>query len=105
MASVIRQTVSSEEKSLNRQVSEQQRNESAAREKEKQKQLDQAAQKKPQFVAEWKNKLIDDLNRRHFAGTIVDVGGAQYTGIASATPDKLTMTLPYGSTVIDWARL
>lgn len=46
-----------------------------------------------------------DVNHRHFAGTIVDIGGAQYTGIASATQDKLTMALPYGSTVIDWTRL
>ena len=104
-ASAIREAVSSEEKAVSRQVTEQQKSESAAHEKEKQRQLEQAAEKKQQWLADWKNKLIDDLNRRHFSGTIADVSGAQYTGIASATPDKLTMALPYGSTVIDWARL
>jgi eukaryotic-like serine/threonine-protein kinase len=65
----------------------------------------QVLQKKAQWLTDWKNKLIDDLNHRHFSGAIVDLNGAQYTGIESATPDKLTMKVPYGLVRIDWAKL
>jgi DNA-directed RNA polymerase subunit RPC12/RpoP len=105
MPSAIREAVSSEEKTLARQVGDQQKTESAAREQAKQKEVQQAAQKKPQWLADWKTKLISDLNQRHFAGAIVDLSGVQYTGIDSATADKLGMKVPYGSVQIDWAKL
>jgi hypothetical protein len=105
MPSAIREEVSSQEKTLSRQVSEQQKAESAVREQGRKKQLEQTAQKKPQWLTEWKAKLIQDLNQRHFNGAIVDQAGAQYTGIDSATADKLGMRVPYGSVQIDWTKL
>src|SRR5438876_12181175 len=47
-------------------------------------------------MSDWKNTLIDDLNRAHFSGKLTDSSGAQYTGIVSATDEGLTMKLPYG---------
>ena len=105
MPSAIREAVSAEEKSLNRQVGDQQKTESVAHEQTKKKQVEQAVQKKPQWLAQWKTKLIDDLTHRHFSGAIVDIGGTQYTGIEAATPDKLAMKIPYGTMQIDWSKL
>ncbi len=105
MPSAMRDEVNALEKSLSRQVGEQQKAESAAREQEKKKQAELAIQKKPQWLAEWKTKLIQDLNQRHFSGAISDSTGVQYTGIESATADKLMMKLPYGSVQIDWSKL
>jgi eukaryotic-like serine/threonine-protein kinase len=62
-------------------------------------------QKKTQWLADWKNKLIDDINRDHFAGTITDVSGAQYTGIESATAQNLGLKIPYGSALVPWTKL
>jgi hypothetical protein len=104
LPSAIREDVNAQEKTLTKQLSDQQKTESAAREQAKKKELEQAAQKKPQWLAAWKSKLIEDLNQRHFAGAIVDLSGVQYTGIESATPDKLSMKLPYGTMLIDWAK-
>src|SRR4029077_6560061 len=56
----------------------------------------EAAEKRAQLMFDWKNTLIDDLNRVHFSGTLTDSSGAQYTGIVSATDERLTMKLPYG---------
>lgn len=65
----------------------------------------QFAQKKTGWLAEWKSRLIADLNRTHFAGTIADTGGAQYTGITAATADALTMKTPYGMIQLPWSKL
>ncbi|MEP7015635.1 MAG: protein kinase [Verrucomicrobiota bacterium] len=65
----------------------------------------QFAQKKMQWLAEWKSKLIADLNRTHFAGAVVDVSGAQYTGITGATDQTLKMKLPYGEAQLPWVKL
>ena len=56
-------------------------------------------------MSDWKNTLIDDLNRAHFSGTLTDSSGAQYTGIVSATDEGLTMKLPYGIAWITWDKL
>jgi serine/threonine protein kinase len=66
---------------------------------------EEVAEKRAQLMFEWKNTLIDDLNRAHFSGTLTDSSGAQYTGIVSATDEGLTMKLPYGIAWITWDNL
>src|SRR5207244_6003334 len=101
--------VYNEEKNLSRQKADQQKTESARREQEKKKQTEQAAQevtrKKPQWLADWKKQLVNDLNRAHYNAAITDVTGVQYTGIVRATPDNLVMKVPYGELGLPWARL
>jgi serine/threonine protein kinase len=63
------------------------------------------AEKRAQLMFDWKNRLIDDLNRAHFSGTLTDSSGAQYTGIVSATDEGLTMKLPFGIAWITWDKL
>jgi serine/threonine protein kinase len=66
---------------------------------------EEVAEKRAQLMFDWKNTLIDDLNRAHFSGTLADSSGAQYTGIVSATDEGLTMKLPYGIAWITWDKL
>jgi serine/threonine protein kinase len=66
---------------------------------------EEVAEKRAQLMFDWKNTLIDDLNRSHFSGTLTDSSGAQYTGIVSATDEGLTMKLPYGIAWITWDKL
>jgi len=65
----------------------------------------EAAEKRTQLMFDWKNTLIDDLNRAHFSGALTDSNGAQYPGIVSATDEGLTMKLPYGIAWITWEKL
>jgi serine/threonine protein kinase len=66
---------------------------------------EEVAEKRARLLSDWKNTLIDDLNRAHFSGTLTDSSGAQYTGIVSATDAGLTMRLPYGIAWITWDKL
>jgi serine/threonine protein kinase len=66
---------------------------------------EEVAEKRARLMSDWKNTLIDDLNRAHFLGTLTDISGAQYTGIVSATDEGLTMKLPYGIAWITWEKL
>jgi hypothetical protein len=93
------------EKALSGRIADQQKTETANRERQRKQQAEEAAQKKPQWLSDWKRKLIDDLNRTHFAGTITDRTGAQYTGILRATAENLTMKLPYGEAQLLWTQL
>ncbi|PYK18471.1 MAG: hypothetical protein DME55_06610 [Verrucomicrobia bacterium] len=63
------------------------------------------AEKRARLMFDWKNTLMDNLNRAHFSGTLTDSSGAQYTGIVSATDEGLTMKLPYGIAWITWDKL
>jgi hypothetical protein len=65
----------------------------------------QLAEKRALLMSDWKNRLIDDLNRAHFSGSLTDTSGAQYTGIVSATDEGLTMKLPYGIAWIAWDKV
>jgi len=65
----------------------------------------EATEKRAQLMFDWKNTLIDDLNRAHFSGALTDSNGAQYPGIVSATDEGLTMKLPYGIAWITWEKL
>ena len=63
-------------------------------------------QKKAQWLVDWKNKLIEDINRTHFSGTITDMSGVQYSGIDTATAQNVSMKIgPYGSAQIAWTKL
>ena len=66
---------------------------------------EEVAEKRARLMFDWKNTLIDDLNRAHFSGTLTDSSGAKYTGIVSATDEGLTMKLPYGIAWITWDKL
>ncbi len=66
---------------------------------------EEVAEKRAQLMFDWKNILIDDLNRAHFSGLLTDSSGAQYRGIVSATDEGLTMKLPYGIAWITWEKL
>ena len=70
-----------------------------------QKELGEAAQKKSQWLADWKKKLIDDLNRKQFSGAIVDTTGAEYTGVASADNQTVALKLAYGIARVPWSKL
>jgi hypothetical protein len=59
------------------------------------KQAQEATEKRAQCLIDWKNSLIDDINRAHFSGAISDRSGAKYTGIASATI-KALVSVPHG---------
>jgi tRNA A-37 threonylcarbamoyl transferase component Bud32/predicted RNA-binding Zn-ribbon protein involved in translation (DUF1610 family) len=102
--STISDEVSSQEKNLAKRVTERQKTETA-RDQQYKKPAQQFPQKKAQWLNDWKNKLINDLNHRHFSGAIVDLNGVQYSGVESATRDTLTMKLPYGLVRIDWTKL
>jgi hypothetical protein len=70
-----------------------------------QKELGVAAQKKSQWLADWKRKLIDDLNHKQFSGAIVDNTGVEYTGVASADNQTVALKLPYGIARVPWTKL
>jgi len=70
-----------------------------------QKELGAAAQKKAQWLADWKKKLIDDLNHKQFSGAFVDTSGAEYTGVTSADNQTVALKLPYGIARVPWSKL
>jgi eukaryotic-like serine/threonine-protein kinase len=101
--------VSAEERNLSRRIADQQKADIASREQQRKKQAELAAQevarKKPQWLADWKTKLIDDLNRTRFTSEISDLMGAKYSGIDGATEQTLTMKIgPYGSAQVPWGK-
>lgn len=69
------------------------------------KQAQEATEKRAQWLIDWKNNLIDDINRAHFSGAISDSNGAKYTGIAGATDQSLSLKLPYGIARVTWREL
>jgi len=70
-----------------------------------QKELETAAQRKTQWLATWKKRLIDDLNHKQFSGAIMDTSGAEYTGVTSADNQTIALRLPYGIARIPWSKL
>jgi serine/threonine protein kinase len=65
----------------------------------------ETAEKKAQWLVDWKNGLMKDLNDTHFSGALADRSGEQYTGIAGATDKSLSLKLPYGIARGTWAEL
>lgn len=103
--------INAAEKTLAHQVDDQKKTEAVNQERERKQKAEQAAQqvvqKRPQWLSDWKTKLIDDLNRTHFVGEITDaMGAAKYSGIDAAAADGLTVKIgPYGSAKIAWDKL
>ena len=69
------------------------------------KQVQEATEKRAQWLIDWKNNLIDDINREHFSGAISDKSGAKYTGITGATEQSLSLKLRYGIARVTWRDL
>jgi Protein kinase domain len=65
----------------------------------------ETAEKKGQWLVDWKNDLMKDLNDTHFSGALADRNGEQYTGIAGATDKSLSLKLPYGIARVTWTEL
>jgi predicted RNA-binding Zn-ribbon protein involved in translation (DUF1610 family) len=99
--SALSDQLSEEDRRLTNELNDQ----TAAQEAAKKKQLELVAQKRPEWLASWKNKLIQDINQRTYSGGITDVAGVPYSGIKAATADKLTVSIAYGNIPIDWAKL
>jgi serine/threonine protein kinase len=62
----------------------------------------ETAEKKAQWLIDWKTDLIKDLNDTHFSGTLSDRRGEQYAGIAGATDESLSLKLRYGIARVEW---
>ncbi|MEY2546196.1 MAG: eukaryotic-like serine/threonine-protein kinase [Verrucomicrobiota bacterium] len=103
--SAIADEIDAERNRLATEVASKQKADTSAREQEQKKRAQDFAQKKSQWLAQWKRTLIDDLNRAHYSGAIVDLAGVPYTGITSATEQTVKMKLPYGEAEIPWAKL
>jgi len=101
--------VAAEERNLSRRLTDQQKAEAAKRQEEQKKQADQMAQdvvrKKPQWLNDWKNRLVSDLNRAPYNAPVTDTTGVQYSGIVRATSDNVAMKLPYGESILPWSRI
>ena len=69
------------------------------------KQAQETTEKRAQWLIDWKNNLIGDINRTHFSGAISDSSGAKYTGIAGATDQSLSLKLRYGIARVTWREL
>jgi hypothetical protein len=65
----------------------------------------ETAEKKAQWLIDWKNDLMKDLNSSHFSGALTDRSGEQYMGIAGATDESLSLKLRYGIARVTWAEL
>jgi serine/threonine protein kinase len=63
------------------------------------------AEKRARLLSDWKNVLIDNLNRMQYSGAVTDSNGVQYMGIAGATNEVLNMKLPYGIAGVKWQEL
>ena len=67
-------------------------------------QMQNSYQNAADWLGEWKATLINDLNTHGYNGPVV-VNNTQYSGIAGATADKLTMKIPYGVGETDWLKV
>jgi serine/threonine protein kinase len=65
----------------------------------------ETAEKKGQWLVDWKNDLMKDLKDTHFSGALADRSGEQYTGIAGATDKSLSLKRRYGIARVTWAEL
>ncbi|HEY1582660.1 MAG TPA: hypothetical protein VGF73_06145, partial [Chthoniobacterales bacterium] len=58
------------------------------------------------WLADWKSKLISDLNQTGYGGSVTDIHGLRYDGpVHRATSDKLELKTRYGSVMTDWLNL
>ncbi|MBA3543025.1 MAG: serine/threonine protein kinase [Chthoniobacterales bacterium] len=58
------------------------------------------------WLADWKTKLISDINGTGFGGVVTDIHNVRYDGpIRRATPDKIELKTRYGSVMTSWLNL
>jgi Protein kinase domain len=58
------------------------------------------------WLAQWKAKLISDINQIGYGGAVTDVHGMRYEGpLRRATLNKLELRTRYGSVLTDWVNL
>ncbi|HYY14489.1 MAG TPA: serine/threonine-protein kinase, partial [Chthoniobacterales bacterium] len=58
-----------------------------------------------QWLVDWKEKLILDLNKKQFRGALTDTNGVQYTGIVGANADQIMLKTRYGVIGARWPTL
>ncbi len=64
----------------------------------------QNAEKMANWLVQWKEQLIQDINRTGFSGQLVDLGGAEYIGLLRASEKRLTLKAPFGTSELDWVK-
>jgi serine/threonine protein kinase len=58
------------------------------------------------WLADWKQKLISDINGTGYGGVVTDIHGVRYDGpVRRATKDKLELKTRYGSVMTGWLNL
>ena len=58
------------------------------------------------WLADWKSKLIRDINATGYGGVVSDIHGVKYDGpVRRATADKLELKTRYGSVMTSWLNL
>ena len=58
------------------------------------------------WLADWKRKLISDINGTGYGGVVTDIHGVRYDGpVRRATKDKLELKTRYGSVMTGWLNL
>lgn len=58
------------------------------------------------WLAEWKSKLISDINQTGYGGVMTDIHNVRYDGpVRHATASKLELRTRYGSVMTDWLNL
>ncbi|MEO6872733.1 MAG: protein kinase [Chthoniobacterales bacterium] len=58
------------------------------------------------WLADWKAKLLSDINHVGFGGVVTDIHGVRYDGpVRRATAQKLELKTRYGSVMTDWRNL
>jgi len=62
----------------------------------------EVAEKRARLLSDWKDTLIDNLNRIQYSRALTDSNGTQYLGIKGATDENLNMKLPYGIAGVKW---
>jgi hypothetical protein len=58
------------------------------------------------WLADWKTKLISDINSTGYGGAVTDIHGMKYDGpVRRATTDKFELKTRYGSVMTGWLNL
>jgi serine/threonine protein kinase len=58
-----------------------------------------------QWLVDWKQRLITDLNQTQFSGALTDANGVQYSGVVGANHERLMLKTRYGITGSAWTML
>ena len=58
------------------------------------------------WLADWKSKLVSDINATGYGGAVTDVHGVHYDGpVRRATARQIELKTRYGSVMTDWRNL